>query len=267
MPRRPDTPSLQKPISLPMLREISLADKATRALLRAIFQHQFPADRLPAEPQLAAQLGVSRTTVRAALQTIERLGILSRTPARGTKVRPHIGRESIVLHGLIGFREYLETSHKVRVQQMFRVVDRPTAEAMTVLDVAEDTPMVRSEKIVFADAEPAVFITDEIPLANFTPEFQEMLKTTPEPPVPDSIFALSLSWPGRAITHSVVDIEPIVIPDDRRFPLPIAPGTPSIALLQTHYSAANEAVARSTVHVDDRLIRFRVVRHAPGDLS
>src|SRR5690349_14460137 len=80
----------------------SLTDRTTSVLLEAILNRQFPDNRLPPEPELAEQLAVSRTTIRAALQALERLGVLSRAPGRGTMVRAHVGRESIVLQRLIG---------------------------------------------------------------------------------------------------------------------------------------------------------------------
>ncbi|MES2460744.1 MAG: FadR/GntR family transcriptional regulator [Armatimonadota bacterium] len=47
-----------------------------------------PGDRLPTERELAADLGVSRTTVREALNTLETLGALNRHPGRGAVLQP-----------------------------------------------------------------------------------------------------------------------------------------------------------------------------------
>ena len=43
--------------------------------------------------------------------------------------------------------------------------------------------------------------------------------------------------------------------------LTIEDGTPFMRLMETHYSVAGDPVAMSEVHVDDRYVRFNVVRH------
>lgn len=56
-----------------------------------------PGSRLPGERALAAQLGVSRETVRAGMRLAEEDGLIVRSPARGTfvaerRIRPNLGR-------------------------------------------------------------------------------------------------------------------------------------------------------------------------------
>lgn len=239
----------------------SLTGRTTDALLDAILNRQFPDNRLPPEPELAEQLAVSRTTIRAALQSLERLGVLSRAPGRGTLVRAHVGRSSIVLQRLIGFRGLLLDRHEVvDVQQRYWVRDHTDEVGAATFKVPVETPVIVSSKTFVADGHPAIHIADQIPLHYCAPSLQEQLLSGGELPAPDSIFDFSRSWPGREIDHTVVEMVPAVASADSTI-LQVEDGMPFMRLLETHYSVIGEPVATSEVHVDDRYVRFHVVRH------
>src|SRR5262245_23743957 len=56
-----------------------IEDRVSEAIAAGDLQ---PGDRLPPERELAGQLGVSRMTLRQALQTLERRGLVRRTVGR-----------------------------------------------------------------------------------------------------------------------------------------------------------------------------------------
>lgn len=68
-------------------RPLTLIAQAEQALRRAIDEDLFPGGRLPTAVELADQLGVSRETVRLALDTLQQEGILVKHRRRGTFVR------------------------------------------------------------------------------------------------------------------------------------------------------------------------------------
>ncbi|MEA2270551.1 MAG: GntR family transcriptional regulator, partial [Solirubrobacteraceae bacterium] len=55
-----------------------LAERAREAILSAILSERFDGDRLPSEDELGKMLNVSRTTIRTALHSLERDGIITR---------------------------------------------------------------------------------------------------------------------------------------------------------------------------------------------
>ncbi len=115
-----------------------------------------------------------------------------------------------------------------------------------------------------ADPVPLVDLHLVVPLEEQSPEadeaLQDQLVTGGDVPVQDSIFEFSRSWPGREIDHTVVELIPAVAPV-LGTTLQIEDGTPFMRLMETHYSVSGEPVAMSEVHVDDRYVRFHVVRH------
>jgi DNA-binding LacI/PurR family transcriptional regulator/biotin operon repressor len=65
-------------------RPSSLAGRVEQLLRQAIAEGRFPSGRLPTEVELAAQLGVSRETVRLAAEALQREGLLVKVRRKGT---------------------------------------------------------------------------------------------------------------------------------------------------------------------------------------
>jgi len=76
---------------------MTVSDTALHALQAALLSGEFaPGDRLPPERDLAVRLGVGRSSLRKALDQLERGGRLTREVGRGTFVRG--GAVTAVLH-------------------------------------------------------------------------------------------------------------------------------------------------------------------------
>lgn len=248
------------PGALPRIRESgSLAEQATDALLRAVLDRRFQNDRLPPEPELATQMGVSRTTIRSALQSLERLGVVSRAPGRGTRLRPHVGRDSMLLHRLFGFRGILEGRFDdIRVEQKFRVSECPTAPARDALEIDQDTPVLVGDKTYFADGHPAVHLSEETPLTYLPKGVADRL-VRGQLRAPGTISEFSRSW-DREIDHSVVELVPGVVPRDTSFPIRLKPGTAYLELREIHYAEDNGPLTYAREIVDDDFVRLKLVR-------
>jgi DNA-binding FadR family transcriptional regulator len=87
------------------LAEAGVADRMVVVLRERIAEGQFPVgSRLPSERDLAEQLGVSRTSIRHALQALEGQGVLETRGRSGTYVRaPSPGQVSDALMQVFGW--------------------------------------------------------------------------------------------------------------------------------------------------------------------
>lgn len=105
---------------------------------------------IPPEQALSAEYGVSRVTVRKALETLTEQGILSRTPGVGTFVArlPLTGK----LPGLMGFAEEMRTQGLVPRAQVteFRLAQADEATARR-LRIAPLAPVYFFKRSLFAD--------------------------------------------------------------------------------------------------------------------
>lgn len=122
-----------------------------------------PGDRLPPELELAAMLGVSRGTLRTALDRLEEAGEITRRQGSGTyvgrPVRPTAFRE-----GLEVLRPYSELAGRRGVTLTVRdleVAERPIgAEAGNAFELAPETTAVTITRTIVADGVPVAVMRD-----------------------------------------------------------------------------------------------------------
>lgn len=228
-----------------------LGARARAAILQAIFDGRLEG-KLPSEDRLAEMLSVSRTTVRTALQGLERDGVVTRRRAIGTIINPHVRPSSLTLHRLVGFDWLLrERGHEVEVDITWHwgVVGKELA---SVFAADADQECVLIEKQYRADGTVALVVTDVLP--------RDSLLTAELPDVIEpSLFSFSEAYCTAAIHHAVVEMVPMV-KRARTTKLPIANGQPFMRLHETHYTVDGEAIAFSRVDTDDSFIRLEIVR-------
>lgn len=122
--------------------------------------------QMPTEEELCQRFGVSRITVRRALQMLETDGLLERTPRRGTFVR----RRTMHLpsHSLYSFTELLgEDSTAVHSLLLrFERILCPESAAKK-LQLSENEPVFRLERLWVQDGEPFAYGGSVLPCAVF----------------------------------------------------------------------------------------------------
>lgn len=227
-----------------------LGSRARAAILQAIFDGRF-GEKLPSEDRLADMLGVSRTTVRTALQGLERDGLLTRQRAIGTRINPHVGPSSLTLQRMIGFDRLLrERGHDVEVE-----VSTAWGEAGDrfagpfAIDPRLDCLLI--DKAYTADGALALAITDAVPRHRFADE-------SGLGDVEPSLFAFSRRYLSTPIHHAVVRLVPMAMGGDSR--LRLEPGAAFLRLHERHYSVSGEDLAFSLIDIDDSFIQLEVVR-------
>lgn len=243
------TPSENAPVE--QLDNRLLAARARAEILAAIFDGRFEG-KLPSEDKLAAMLNISRTTVRTALQSLERDGVVTRQRAIGTLINPHVRPSSLALQRLAGFDGLLEErGFEVEVDLTWNWA-KPDEGLLAAFPLDPDEEYLMVEKAYRADGTLALSIIDVVPKSS--------LPSTGLPAEIDaSLFAFSERvWPAP-IHHAVVKLVPEVKNGDNT-QLEIDDGVPFLRLHEVHYSARGEALAYSSIAADDKYISLEVVR-------
>ncbi|WP_099974325.1 MULTISPECIES: GntR family transcriptional regulator [Lactobacillaceae] len=120
-------------------------------------------ERIPSERQLADDFGVSRMTLRQAVQTLVDEGILQRQVGSGTYVSSSKVQEK--MSGTTSFTELTEEQGKKpsSTTVSYHFVD-PTVSEMEQLNLNEGDLVLRMERIRYADEQPICFEVTTIPV-------------------------------------------------------------------------------------------------------
>ena len=123
-----------------------------------------PGNRLPAEPELAKQLGVSRATLREAMRSFEGQGLIRRRQGIGTFV---VGHAHVIESGLEVLESIETLARRIQLEvsmgalQVSQVNASPAMAA--VLHVEEGAQLVQIARVIEAEHRPVAYLVDTLP--------------------------------------------------------------------------------------------------------
>jgi GntR family transcriptional regulator len=131
-----------------------------------------PGDQLPSEADLAAQLGISRSTLREALLNLEQEGVVIRRHGVGTFIAP--GYEHRLESGLEHLDSILELASRQEMRLGFDNLEvrRLAADELMAdrLQVAPGTPLTEVARAIVVDGAPVAYMVDAIRADVLVPE-------------------------------------------------------------------------------------------------
>lgn len=235
-------------------RRRSIASQATTILAERIRTQTYaPGSRLPSESELAAELGVSRASLRSALGRLAAEGLVLRKQGDGTYVNAHIERIPTRLGGLWNFTRLIENSgYTPRIQLLAQEVRPITEREMQVLALDEAEPALSLTRLFYADELPVVVTHTVVPL--------HVLHVRPE----ECDGALPLSefvqrYHNTPISYTLFDIQ-AVLPDSDTCRLLRCAATPLLKLDQVFYDKMNQPIVFSEGFFQDKVIHLRLAQ-------
>lgn len=233
-------------------RNPSLTDQVKAHLKERILDGEFPEGRIPAESDLAADLGVSRTTVRDALGRLEQEGAIYRRQGAGTFVNEPGLQIKSRLEEIWSYEKVLE-DHGYTPSVRLLGVDRVAAGQLSeVLGVAPGDELLVMEKLFLEDDVPVVHTCNRIPVALLRGDDFEGY----DRPLYDFLEANS----DRRLGYYLSDIVPVALGEVPARRLEVAQGTPAISFEEIGFDLGNEPVVHATSYFRDDLLRFRLIR-------
>lgn len=151
---------------------ISLSAQAQQYLVGLIEDGAYQSgEQLPSENELAAQLGISRPTLREALLNLEQDGLVVRKHGVGTFVAP--GRHQLE-SGLECLESILELAARQGMELGFnalQVQEKPAdSELADRLQVSPGTHLTHVQRVILADRTPVAYMLDITPTSVLAPK-------------------------------------------------------------------------------------------------
>lgn len=212
--------------------------------------------KLPAEQKLAEALGVSRVTVRRALDDLEQAGLLLRIHGKGTFVNPQAVQIKLNMTEGGELMESIERSGYRAGVEVIRAEEHP-ADPLTAasLQIEEGSVVVEIEKVFYADRHPAIVCIDRFPK-------EILMRPLKKEEYAITIFELLRAAAGKIVVRDKVEVFTVSRAEMSQYS-PFADRMESdsyLAMNSINYDQDNVPVIYDTEFYDTNYIRYTLLR-------
>jgi len=215
--------------------------------------------RLPSEPELARSLGVSRSSLRAAIALLEADGVLRRLHGSGTYVTdsPLLRND---LSRNFGVSEMIAaTGLKPGTAHSRAALEPAPAEVAAAFEVPPGTPLSVLRRVRTAAGRPVVESTDWC--------LEDVLSPSELSALRGGSVYIALAAQGLPIHHGVASISPAVANRETAARLNVPAGSLLLTLFQVDSTILGEVVLVSVEHHLADAFHVSVYRRGPGDIA
>jgi len=229
--------------------------------LADIIEKTPPGDRLPSEPLLARQMGVSRATLREAMRSFEGQGLIRRRQGIGTFV---VGRATVIESGLEVLRsiESMAESINLTVSMGVLRIHQSNADADLAMElvIPEHSPVITVERVILADDRPVAYLIDILPEKVLTPGDLDKGFN-------GSVLDLLLNRGTPQLTKSFTEIKAVSASSEVARALEIQRGDVLLLFEALLYDVSGRVVTSSKSYFIPGHFRFHVVRRVGNAAS
>ena len=232
-----------------LMAEIPLYGKIEEVLASEIAQGELqPGDRLPSEDQLLERFGVSRITVRRAIQNLIQRGVVEIRRGNGTFVlAPKVSQD---LTRLTGFVEDMAVhGRKPAARVLSRGIVAANTSVARQLGISKGTKVMRIERVRLADSVPMSFDETYLPLDIGKQIVRNDLRVNP-------IFSLLEEKYGIPLMEAEYVLEASAASAHVAAALEVAEGSPIFRIERTSSTEEGKPIDYEILSYRGDLIRF-----------
>ncbi len=139
--------------------------------LSALIAATKPGDRLPSEPTLAKDMGVSRATLREAMRAFETQGLIRRRQGAGT----YVMQTTNVIESGLELLESIETlaeriGLEVHMGELQVATLPATEEQSSLFQTPPEILILQLKRVIYTDGRPVSYLVDHVPETILTPD-------------------------------------------------------------------------------------------------
>lgn len=236
-------------------RSPSLVQQVKTHLKQRIMRVEFDDGRIPPEAELAAELGVSRNTIRDALSQLEIEGVIYRRQGAGTFVNQAGLLVKSRLEEIIPY-ETMIREHGFTPTVCLVGVDETAADPQLAakLNLPPQTGLIVVQKLFLADEKPVIFSRTHIPIHLIKQPYTSEDIRAP-------IYEFLPQFCQQEFGYYISEIVPVIAPDwlVERLVLP-AEKRILISFEEIGYNQDGEPMIMAYSYFRDDLIRLRLIR-------
>ncbi|MDR3576102.1 MAG: GntR family transcriptional regulator [Anaerolineaceae bacterium] len=232
-----------------------VAEQVLSILRQRIHQRVYgPDNRLPAESELAAELRVSRATIRSALSALAAERIIVRRQGDGTYINRRFLETTTHFGSITEYTSMIRSSgHEPHIKALERF-SRPATQAETEdLEIPAGTQVVVLVRLFLSDNQPAIYSIDSVPEALMC---CPLTSAEIEEPLP--IFFKRVC--GQEFTFGISTVSAQSAPADVSEKFDLAPGAPVLRMHEVFFNDNDQPLVYAMNYFNEAVFQLRVAR-------
>jgi len=240
---------------MPIERPQPIVTQVSQILRKRIREGVYlPGGRLPPESDLAAEFGISRTSLRTAMAALVSEGLIIRRQGNGTFVNKRTFEINSPQPGFWSYTEMISFAGFDPVVKLVSGVERlPAGDEAGHLETGSSEKIYSLERLFIADGKPVIYSNNIVPLRIINGDYKDF-------PLRNSISDFLRTYSGQEIAYSTSDIHAVTLPEEVANLMGKKPGEPLLKFTDIFYNRENQPLALGKNYYDDKVLAMRLVR-------